>query len=60
MVYIECLWHNEDLEKETMSTKKEIYACNLYAEQTEADDAATTYKYLGNPPLHSFYVVLIF
>lgn len=59
MVYIECLWHNEGLEKETMSKRKEIYVCNLYAEQTEADHAATTYKYLRNPPLQSFYVLLI-
>lgn len=59
MVYIECLWHNEDLEKETMSKKKEIYVCNLYAEQTEAHQAATTYKYLRNPPLQSFYLVLM-
>jgi hypothetical protein len=51
MLYIEYLRHNEHLEKETMSIKKEIYAYNLYAERTEADHAATTYKYLRSPPL---------
>lgn len=58
MLYIECLRHNDHL-KETMAIKKEVYACNLYAERAEADHAVTTYKYLRNPPLRSFYVELM-
>lgn len=60
MLYIEYLRHNEHLEKETMSIKKVSYACNLYAERTEADYAATTYKYLRSPPRRSFYVEPMF
>jgi hypothetical protein len=50
MLYIECLWHNEHLEKETMSMTKAIYAYSLYKERTEADHAATVYKYFCSPP----------
>ncbi|KAJ5517301.1 hypothetical protein N7527_008861 [Penicillium freii] len=42
-----------------MSINTEVYACNLYAERTEADHAVITYKYLCSPPLRSFYVELM-
>lgn len=57
MLYIECLRHNG---KRNRVNKERNYACNLYAERTEADHEATTYKYLRSPPLRSFYVELIF
>lgn len=52
MLYIECLRHNEREKKEIISRKESI---NLYAERTEAEYAATTYKYLRSPPIQFFF-----
>jgi hypothetical protein len=53
MLYIECLRHNEREKKEIILRKESI---NLYAERTEAEYAATTYKYLRSPPIQSFFL----
>src|ERR1700712_3677237 len=47
MLYIEYLRHNEHLTKRTITTKKKLYACNLYAEREEAGPAPTRYKVLA-------------